>query len=120
MSEFKYFHMDEFACSCCGKNEMSKAVVKMLDEARHIAGIPFVITSGYRCPINNLNVGGSPKSSHLRGLAADIQCLTSRARFVILDAVSQVRFDRIGIADSFIHVDDDPYKASRVIWTYGR
>jgi hypothetical protein len=27
-------------------------------------------------------------------------------------------FNRIGIADTFIHVDNDPGKAENVIWTY--
>jgi len=29
-----------------------------------------------------------------------------------------VGFNRIGIADTFIHVDDDRNKACGVIWTY--
>ena len=30
----------------------------------------------------------------------------------------QVGFNRIGIADTFIHVDDDKDKSQQVIWTY--
>jgi len=89
-----------------------------LDEAREYAGIPFVINSAYRSPKHNKKVGGKPNSSHIKGLAVDIRCNTSRNRFIILDALIAVGFNRIGIADSFIHVDLDLSKSDNVIWTY--
>ena len=46
----------------------------MLDDARHKAGVSFVITSGVRCSSHNRAVGGKKSSSHLKGLAADISC----------------------------------------------
>ncbi len=35
---------------------------------------PIIITSGFRCKEVNEAVGGSPKSNHLLGCAADIRC----------------------------------------------
>lgn len=35
---------------------------------------PVIIKSGYRCPALNSAVGGSSKSDHVNGLAADIEC----------------------------------------------
>ena len=89
-----------------------------LDEARELANIPFKINSAYRSPEHNAKIGGKPNSSHLRGLAVDISVKDSRTRFIILDALIRVGFNRIGIADTFIHVDDDKEKDGFVIWTY--
>ena len=89
-----------------------------LDEAREYANIPFIINSAYRNPEHNAKVGGKPGSSHIKGLAVDISAKDSRTRFLILDALFAVGFTRIGIADSFIHVDSDIDKSQNVIWTY--
>ena len=89
-----------------------------LDEAREYTNIPFIINSAYRSPEHNAKVGGKPGSSHIKGLAVDISAKDSRTRFLILDALFAVGFTRIGIADSFIHVDSDIDKSQNVIWTY--
>jgi len=47
--------------------------VDMLDKARGFAGISFVITSGFRTPEKNKEVGGSPTSAHLEGTGVDIR-----------------------------------------------
>lgn len=116
--EFKYFKMSEFACSHCGEVHMDENFVKKLDEAREIAGTPFKINSGYRCAEHNKAVGGKPNSAHLRGLAVDIQCVDSRARWLILGALFQVGITRVGIADNFIHCDADTSLPSEVVWLY--
>lgn len=51
---------------------LKKELVDMLDLARGIAGIPFVINSGYRSVEKNDEVGGVEGSSHIKGFAADI------------------------------------------------
>lgn len=103
---------------------MDSNFLAMLDDARGIAGIPFTITSGFRTPSHNAYVGGvqpsnkSKGSSHLYGYAADIAAPTSRQKYVIIDALLKAGFNRIGIANTFIHVDNDPEKDPDVIWTY--
>ena len=89
-----------------------------LDKAREFANIPFIINSAYRNPDQNARVGGKPNSSHLKGLAVDIRANDSSTRYIVLNALISVGFNRIGIASSFIHVDDDKEKANNVIWTY--
>lgn len=89
-----------------------------LDEARELSGIPFHINSALRTPEDNKRVGGSPNSSHLKGLAVDISTKDSITRFKVLNALIKVGFTRIGIADTFIHVDLDKDKSQQVIWTY--
>jgi len=97
---------------------MNLLFLAKLDLAREYAGIPFKINSAFRTPEHNAKIGGKPNSSHLRGLAVDISISDSRTRYIVLEALIHVGFDRIGIADTFIHVDDDKYKSSNVVWTY--
>ena len=99
-------------------DKMDKTFLLRLDEARERAGIPFVINSAYRSPEHNAKIGGKPNSSHLKGLAVDISVTNSRQRFIVLNALLEVGFTRIGIADTFIHVDLDSGKSKDVIWTY--
>jgi len=97
---------------------MVKTFLLMIDYARGVAGVPFKITSGYRCQQHNAMVGGVSSSSHTRGWAADIACDTSRERFAIVNGLIEAGFTRIGIADTFIHVDCDPAKPEEVMWVY--
>lgn len=98
-------------------NLMDIDFLEMLDEARTVAGIPFVITSGYRTEEWNEIVGGTSDSSHMKGCAADIACASSRDRFLILCSLVEAGFDRIGIGEDFIHVDSDWEKSAAIIWT---
>jgi len=97
---------------------MDSDFLSMLDNARGAARIPFKINSGYRTAQHNKKVGGKSKSSHLVGKAVDIACNSSRERFKILSALQDEGFNRFGIADTFIHVDNDENKSPFVIWTY--
>ena len=116
--KIKYFKPQEFDCHCCGKNEMQEIFVRRLDLARAAAGIPFEITSGYRCPVYNAQVGGVPNSAHTKGLAADILATNPQKRFIILTALLGVGFCRFGIGKNFIHVDMDGEKPQQVLWHY--
>lgn len=113
----KYFKLSEFACKCCGRIDMQKSTLDMLEQAREIANIPFYITSGYRCEAHNRAVGGVQNSSHTLGYAADIKC-NQETQKNILEAVKKAGFQRIGVSNSFIHVDNDPSKPSPANWVY--
>ena len=97
---------------------MEQAFLNMLDNARHRAGVVFIVNSGYRCLKHNTKVGGSKTSSHMIGLAADIKCINSRDRFKIIEALIHVGFERIGVRKDFIHVDLDLTKDQEVFWIY--
>jgi len=114
------FDLEEFECPCCGKGpgKMDLVTVVSLDNARAEAGIPFIITSGYRCPDHNAEVGGISSSAHVRGYAVDIECDGSRSRYKIITALKAEGFNRIGIAGDFIHADKDPDKSANVMWVY--
>ena len=116
----KYFVYEEFDSPDLpgSGNIVSQKLINKLEEAREIAGVPFIVNSGYRSIAHNKKVGGKPNSSHLKGLACDIAASDSKTRHKILKACIEVGFRRIGIAKGFIHVDIDESKVSGVIWLY--
>jgi uncharacterized protein YcbK (DUF882 family) len=121
----KYFKLSEFdSPDVVGSGEaMDMDFLSRVDQARSIAQIPFKITSGFRTQQYNEGLlargyKASANSSHLKGLAADIACTDSSSRHKIITALMKAGLNRIGIADTFIHVDADTSKPSNVIWTY--
>ncbi|MFA5387205.1 MAG: D-Ala-D-Ala carboxypeptidase family metallohydrolase [Candidatus Paceibacterota bacterium] len=101
----KHFALDEFKCRCCGQVNMDEDFLSMLDDARTIAGKPFVISSGYRCPRHNAAVG-STSQNHTSGRAADIIVAYGPTRIKVLNGLIMAGFKRIGIGRQFIHVDN--------------
>ena len=118
--ENTYFKLSEFdSKDLKGSGQlMDETFMSMLNEARGVANIPFKIISGYRTYEHNKKVGGVKDSSHCKGLAADISCVDSRSRFIIINALIQVGFNRIGIGKTFIHCDCDVNKPKMVSWLY--
>ena len=65
----RHFSTVEFRCKCgcgVGMEKMDADLLQMLDEARELAGIPFPLSSAYRCPKHNKAVGGAHLSAHSR------------------------------------------------------
>jgi uncharacterized protein YcbK (DUF882 family) len=116
----KHFKIDEFSSPDLpgSGDKMNADFLDKLDRARALANIPFIITSGYRTKAHNKLVGGVDGSAHTTGHAADISCRDSVSRYRILKSLMEVGFNRIGVADTFIHVDSDPTKSKNCIWTY--
>lgn len=110
-TQYRYFNQSEV-------DGLHPELVKMLDEARHIAGIPFKLNSTLRSPEQNKAVGGKPNSAHLRGLAVDIHAPTSAHKYKIVNSAIQVGFKRIGFGSNFIHLDCDNTLPQEVIWEY--
>lgn len=63
----RHFHEGEFD----HPEEMQPVFLRLLDNIRDIADIPFYITSDYRTPEDNKRVGGSSTSLHMKGAAVD-------------------------------------------------
>jgi len=97
---------------------MDPVFLQLLDKARAHAQIPFKISSGYRSKFWNKKAGGVDSSAHLKGLAADIVCNNSSDRFIILNALIFVGFNRIGIAETFIHADVSTERPGFMVWIY--
>ena len=121
----RYFNYTEFDSpdELGSGKQMSEKILDMLDLAREKFDKPIKITSGFRTEAYNIDLKArgykaSSKSSHLKGLAVDIHCNNSKDRFELVDILLDVGFNRIGIANTFIHADIDQDKPSHVIWTY--
>lgn len=114
-----YFKIEEFACPCCTKSEpeMSPLLLEQLDQAQFLLERPIVIASGIRCSSQAESNSCQPVS-HLKGFAVDIKCLHSSYRMKLLKALLAVGFNRIGVANTFVHVDVDPCRPSNMIWVY--
>lgn len=108
---YKYFTNEEV-------KGLKPELVTMLDKARELAGVPFVLTSTLRSPEVNTEVGGVANSAHLGGLAVDIRVRNSNERFRMIKALIEVGFTRIGIAKTFCHADIDKSKPANVTWLY--
>lgn len=117
MEYFNYSEFDSPDAPGSGEQKMDEQFLRMLDNCRANAGIPFSITSGYRTVAHNTTVGGVPNSSHVHGYAADIACNSSYERGLIISSAVFAGFTRIGIAKTFIHVDNDPNKGP-AMWVY--
>lgn len=115
----KYFKPSEFKC-CCGNcfDVMNQELLFKLDFARDYAKIPFNITSSWRCEKKNKEAGGKSNSAHLRGNAVDIACNNSADRLNLIKSLIHVGFTRIGVGNTFIHVDNDKSLPENVMWTY--
>jgi zinc D-Ala-D-Ala carboxypeptidase len=95
---------------------ISEDLMEMLDNAREIAGVPFIITSGVRSLAENNAVGGVEDSSHLYGLAVDLRCADSENRFHIVKGLLVAGLERIEITSDHIHADIDDKKVQNVLF----
>lgn len=118
--ELRYFDISEFdSPDAPGSGaKMDEEFLIDIDRARHIADIPFYITSGYRTDERNDRVGGVKNSAHTKGLACDISAPGSRNRYKIITALHEVGITRIGIGEDFVHGDIDHEKDQNVMWLY--
>ena len=102
-----HFKVREFACHD-GTDTVfvSPQLVDMLEKIRTHFGKPVLINSGYRTEVWNAKQGGSPKSQHKYGMAADIRIAGVTPKQIAAYAEKLMpRSGGIGISDSFCHVD---------------
>lgn len=120
MYKAKFFSDEEFeACSpTCSRSQICDSSLARLDLARSIAKTPFVLSSAYRSREYEISKGRSGSGAHTEGRAFDIRCVDATQRDRIIRAALEVGFKRIGIARTFVHLDDSPNLKQNVIWVY--
>ena len=99
-----HFKSQEFACHHCGHLLVSDRLLSKLEALRAKLNAPIQITSGYRCPAHNTDVGGARKSQHILGRAADIKVKGYTPAQVAL-AAKELGFAFVKTYPSWVHVD---------------
>jgi uncharacterized protein YcbK (DUF882 family) len=112
----KNFTKKELECKHCGKCEMEPEFLILLQKLRDKMGVLF-ITSGFRCLEHNTNINGAKNSQHLLGKAVDIDTSTMPPdfRYKLIQTAMEVGFKGIGVAKTFIHIDN---RINPAIWVY--
>ena len=121
----QFFKKSEFACQCtnkdCKEQRINKELIEDLNIIRKEINEPIIITSGFRCKKHQEHLSNSgvntvvaKKSTHELGDAADLK--PTRMRISDFLTFCAKRFEAIGIAKTFLHVDKRIGKIRR--WDY--
>lgn len=71
-------------------------LIPRLDQIREEFGEPIFVNSGYRCQKLNKKVGGSTRSAHLKGLAADLTVGSREGNKRLFNLIrSKFQFDQL-------------------------
>jgi len=117
----KYFALSEFNCQETDENEMQDEFLMKLDKLREACGFPFVVTSGFRSTNHSNERHKEKPGTHAQGIAVDIKAISGTEKYEIVKQALLLGFGGIGVARSFIHVDDRSNTNSNsvpVMWTY--
>ena len=103
------FSRHEFACKCgCGFDTINLKTVDICQTLRNHFKRKITITSGCRCSKHNAEVGGSRRSQHLQGTAADVVVdeVDAQEVYDYLELYSrELGLGGLGYYDSFTHLD---------------
>jgi len=103
----KNFDSEEFDCQCgcslIGIN-MDADFIDKLQKIRAQIEFPMIVTSGLRCKEHNARVGGSSRSKHMQGIAADFYLTNSIYRYELVYLAMDYGLS-VGVGKTFIHLD---------------
>jgi len=99
-----HFSRSEFACSCgCGYDTVDAMLLEALREFRRYFKKPVRVISGCRCKAHNEAVGGSERSQHTLGRAADIEVVGVNPADV--QDLAEFLGLSVGRYETFTHID---------------
>lgn len=114
----RHFPPREVADSRSGEVRLWVPFGIKMDALRDRHGAPIFANSWFRTEEHDRSIGG--KGNHSGGWAADIR---SRDMHKLLRDISAMNFQGVGVAKSFIHVDDNEDYIQQgkrpALWTYG-
>jgi len=89
-------------------NNLTLLANYVLEPARAILNHPLIITSSYRCPGLNREIGGSATSQHLNGTAADFKIsskdLSLEDAFIKLKESPFLHYGQLILEKSWLHI----------------
>ena len=99
------FKVKEFRCKD-GSDEIliDEGLVDLLQKIREYFRVPVTINSAYRTKSHNQSVGGSPKSQHVNGTAADI-VVKGVSPLMVAQYAEHLGAGGVGLYKTFTHVD---------------
>lgn len=105
-----------------GRVEIETDFMDRLQRLRTMFGRPMIINSGYRSPAYNDKVSTTGlHGPHTTGRAVDVKVLDSSTRFLLVTLAIECGFTGIGIAKTFVHLDDiinNPKIPRPMLWLY--
>lgn len=127
----EHFSLEEFSCSTTAKrlkieNKIPDHLManiqftaNKLELVRKVLAHPIIITSGYRCPALNTQVGGSPTSAHTKGLAVDFHCAYGNPKQICQRLITAgVEFDKIiQEYNQWVHIEFSHINQRRLVIT---
>ena len=101
---------------------MRELCTNVLQPLRDAIGVPLFVSSGYRSPRLNRFVGGSVRSQHMEGRAADVVCFSMDTKKLFKRVLElKLPFDQLiyegGRESVWVHVSFDPKRDRRSIMT---
>lgn len=107
MCKYMYFNQDDFANATpsCNIDDVDSRLLNILDTARQLSGLPFIVNSAFRTRKYEKSKGRSGESYHCKGLAVDIKCTDSVSRKCMIDALCVFPYVSIIIYPTFLHID---------------
>lgn len=111
------FSPREIACKGTGKILINEDALDKLQALRDRLGKPLVLTSAYRSPEHNRNVGGATRSKHMEGIAFDVRMENHNPQ-EFEAAARAVGFTGFGYypRSGFMHIDTGPARSWGTPW----
>lgn len=102
--------------------ESARELCKRVNELRQHYDAPMIATSGYRGPEHNREIGGSPTSRHLKGVAVDI--LDRDGDFAAFVMTNHRLLEQIGLwvedphyTEGWVHLQSVPPRSGNRVFT---
>lgn len=125
-NSWEFFTEDEMKCNGTGRCAMNEGFMNALVRLRKVYGKPMKVTSGFRDPSYNKQIGGADNSAHIYGKAADI-AVSGVDAWRLVNLAMQGGFTGIGVKqkgpinERFIHLDTMQHEDGSprpAIWSY--
>jgi uncharacterized protein YcbK (DUF882 family) len=111
------FSPDEMRCKETGDLRAHPDFMDKLQKLRTVLGEPLRITSAYRSPRHSVERKKQLPGTHTLGRAVDIAA-DGRLQYRIISLAPGLGFTGIGIAKTFIHLDDWDGGPRPNVWIY--